>query len=680
LPESINFGPVAIGMSITRSYKCTNSAIVRPDVQPQVLYVTDVSTTDPTRFTAEIRGGINHQGYYPGDEFTVDVTYTPQTESFDLAKVIIQNNSTATPSHETDVSGSGRDLPPCVFDLSPENLRFGVVAPGGQRTLTAYVVNQSETHECIVSNLRLGDDTHPAFSMEPVESAIIPPKPANADPDEMTSDHRFPIHVTFAPTEIGAYSGSVEFYISDPANPVQSISLSGLGQKPCLDIDPQEVDFGAAPPDCAGREVFISVANTCASPLTIESVSIDNDAFPQFIRRTVPKLPRELKPGDRMEFSAYFRPDGTGEFKGHVEILVTQEENGNLVDSFYPVPMRGEGKHDAIQTDSYTQKDRPKVDVLWVIDNSGSMGWAQNLLATQIPTFMSFAIEQNVDFHIGVTTTGVAYRTGSGCPGGFNGNEDGRLFPHPSLGRPRILKSTMPRDQLMSVFAQNVMVGTCHGSEAVYEAARRALSDPWINTPEADGGNQGFLRRDASLSIIGLTDENDVDSLWEGNASADKSVTRYVDFFRSLKPSRMKDSIKVHMISGGMTSCSGAMACPRCVEGTQLTNGIWVEICKPIGDPSWDDAFLQMSEGAFGFDTAFGLRGQPADVTNDGIVDHNDIEVRVAGRIREAITHTGARVWHYNPESNSVNFSPLYVPGANQVIEVTYKVACIQYD
>ncbi|HLU31754.1 MAG TPA: choice-of-anchor D domain-containing protein, partial [Acidimicrobiia bacterium] len=680
VPDRIDFGPVALGMSVTRSYKCTNSAIERPDVPAQVLYVNGVTTTDPARFEASVRGEIDNQGYYPGDEFIVDVTYTPQTESFDVADVIIDNTSSANSRHETPVSGTGRDLPPCVFDIGPGSLRFGPVAPGGQRTLTAYVINQSETHECLINDLRLSDDSHPAFSVEPIEWATIPPKPVDdGDPDNMTNDHRFPIEVTFAPTELGSFTGEVVFYISDPADPVQTIPVSGLGQKPCLDIDPQEVDFGAAPPDCAGREVFISVTNSCAQTITIEDVVFDYDNFPQFVRYSMPKLPREVKPGDRMEFSTYFRPDGTGLFQGHVEIVATQEEDGGPVEVVYPVRMMGEGKHDAIQTDSYTQKDRPKVDVLWVIDNSGSMGWAQTLLSTQIPTFMSFAIEQNVDFHIGVTTTGVAYATSSGCPGGFNGNEDGRLFPHPSLGRPRILKSTMPRDQLLDTFAQNVMVGTCHASEAVYEAARRALSDPWINTPEADGGNQGFLRRDASLSIIGLTDENDVDSRWEGDASADKSVTRYVDFFRSLKPSRMKDSVKVHMISGGMTSCSGAMACPRCVEGTELTNGVWIEICKPVGDPSWDDAFLEMSEGAFGFDTAFGLRGQPADVNGDGVIDQHDLEVRVGGRIREATTHTGARVWHYNPESNSINFSPLYVPGSNQVIEVTYRVACVQY-
>src|SRR5690606_3313563 len=181
---------------------CTNSAIERPDVPAQVLYVSGVTTTDPARFEASVRGEIDNQGYYPGDEFIVDVTYTPQTESFDVADVIIDNTSSANSRHETPVSGTGRDLPPCVFDIGPGSLRFGPVAPGGQRTLTAYVINQSETHECLINDLRLSDDSHPAFSVEPIEWATIPPKPVDdGDPDNMTNDHRFPIEVTFAPTE-----------------------------------------------------------------------------------------------------------------------------------------------------------------------------------------------------------------------------------------------------------------------------------------------------------------------------------------------------------------------------------------------------------------------------------------------------------------------------------------------
>ncbi|HLV59818.1 MAG TPA: hypothetical protein VKY51_00285, partial [Fredinandcohnia sp.] len=65
-------------------------------------------------------------------------------------------------------------------------------------------------------------------------------------------------------------------------------------------------------------------------------------------------------------------------------------------------------------------------------------------------------------------------------------------------------------------------------------------------------------------------------------------------------------------------------------------------------------------------------RGEPA--------DPNAIEVRVNGRLRERYTPNGALVWYYNPDNNTVAFTPLYIPGPSQVIEVTYEVACKEYD
>ena len=684
VPSQINFGPVPLSMSLTRSYTCTNTAA---DREPkQVLYVMGITSSDPARFHAEIRGGVNENGYLPGESFVVDVTYTPQDVGIDQATITIENNSTATPEHETVVIGTGRDVPPCVFEITPSELRFGVVNPnGGKRTLTAYVVNQSTTHECYIYNPQLSEDSSPAFVLEnePVEFVMLPPRqPDPENPDISTQEHRYPITVSFAPTALGTFTGSVVFGISDPANPTQVIRLTGLGQKPCLKIEPEELNFGVVPPNCATTDLPITVTNVCSETITVNGVNFFHDAFPQFYEGWMPLFPLEVEPGDGFYFTILFRPDGTGFFEGHVELDGEYiDENGEAHPAVYPIRLLGEGRHDAIQTDSWTQADHSKVDVLWVIDNSGSMYEEQVLLSQQIPNFMSFAIEQKIDFHIGVTTTGVSYFpvNSTSCPTGFIGDEDGRLVPHPSLGRPRILTSKMPRQQLMEVFAQNVMVGTCHASEAVYEAARRALFER-ANEPYEQGGNKGFLRRDAALSIIGMTDEPDPDTRWMGNASEDRSVERYVKEFRSLKPRRGDDKrVKVHMISGGMTGCSIAEACPRCIEGVELTGGVWIDICTdPNDDAAWSDAFLRMSEGAFGFESAFRLTSEPADINGDGIVDHNDLEVRVGGRPQPARTSTGAIVWQYNPASQTLNFMPLYIPGPNQVIEVTYKVACRQ--
>src|SRR5690606_1920004 len=130
--------------------------------------------------------------------------------------------------------------------------------------------------------------------------------------------------------------------------------------------------------------------------------------------------PQELPVGDQIDFNVYFNPDDVGDFEGAVTVLVSARVGDDEVEELeYQIPVQGRGQHDAIQTDSYTQAERPKVDVLWVIDNSGSMNEEQNLLKNKIPLFMKFAIEQNIDFHLGVTTTGLT--TSGSCPGGFNG-------------------------------------------------------------------------------------------------------------------------------------------------------------------------------------------------------------------------------------------------------------------
>ena len=44
---------------------------------------------------------------------------------------------------------------------------------------------------------------------------------------------------------------------------------------------------------------------------------------------------------------------------------------------------------------------------MFVVDNSGSMGWAQSELASNFSTFIESAETMDVDFHVGVIATEV---------------------------------------------------------------------------------------------------------------------------------------------------------------------------------------------------------------------------------------------------------------------------------
>src|SRR5690606_10339321 len=89
------------------------------------------------------------------------------------------------------------------------------------------------------------------------------------------------------------------------------------------------------------------------------------------------------------------------------------------------VPLMGQGTYDDEQTDIFTQVSGQKVDVLFVVDNSGSMSDEQNSLSTNFGSFLTGANQWNTDYQVGVVTTdmeGEDMPCGSGNPGHLVGD------------------------------------------------------------------------------------------------------------------------------------------------------------------------------------------------------------------------------------------------------------------
>ncbi len=150
-----------------------------------------------------------------------------------------------------------------------------------------------------------------------------------------------------------------------------------------------------------------------------------------------------------------------------------------------------------------------KMDILFVIDDSGSMGEEQSNLATNFPLFVevlnSFTSSAGtpIDYHLGVTTTSVTKSwTIAGVIPDDQDGPDGALINN---------GCTMPRKWLeredtdvpgtFSCVAQ--AVGGAN-EEMPLEAIRLA-----ITARIDDSANQGFFREDALLAIVVLTDEDD---------------------------------------------------------------------------------------------------------------------------------------------------------------------------
>lgn len=164
-------------------------------------------------------------------------------------------------------------------------------------------------------------------------------------------------------------------------------------------------------------------------------------------------------------------------------------------------------------------------DILFVIDNSGSMQEEQAKVVANLEIFVNTLLQGPVhnDFQIGVVTTGVTMHYRAFCDPEAEPNfteypdQSGRLQQGKDLDGVvldpldrKILKS-MDAD-LGDAFKKLVVQGTKGpGQEMGLEAAWLAVTKPLvdISTTADPPGNKGFLRKGSRLLVIIVSDEDD---------------------------------------------------------------------------------------------------------------------------------------------------------------------------
>lgn len=238
-----------------------------------------------------------------------------------------------------------------------------------------------------------------------------------------------------------------------------------------------------------------------------------------------------------------------------------------------------------------------KMDLVFVVDNSGSMAEEQGNLASNFPQFATllnaYMVEGDLplDYRVAITTTGRDVMYTEVIPAFPPFPE--QSIPLSEEGDDGAFRQTcsMPRkwlertDQNMeSTFSCAANVGTNGpGMEMPLYASELALS-----ARIADGTNAGFLREDALLAIVYLTDEDDC-SRHDNNFThrADEPCTteppsQWVTFFDELTGDRGRWATAV---IAGPTDCSSefgdAVAANRLLEFVNLTgeNAVFASIC-----------------------------------------------------------------------------------------------------
>lgn len=287
-----------------------------------------------------------------------------------------------------------------------------------------------------------------------------------------------------------------------------------------------------------------------------------------------------------------------------------------------------------IQVDRLQQSEGT-VDILWVIDDSGSMANQRQTLAGNFQRFFDRLVELHVNFQIGVISV--------------NSNDFGFL-----RGSTKIIRNTTPNPG--AVFIANT---TFPPSRARWEQGLRmmqvALSPPVVNNQ-----NAGFVRPEAALAVIAVSDEDDA-SLGD--------PAHFARFLRGAKGKGNENLVTFSVIAGttpngcyppGEQVYFGGLADPafRYSEVANQTNGIIGSIC----DTSFELTLIRIAEALNTLRRIFPLSVNP---------DPGTISVMVNGLPVPRDPFIG---WQYQADTRTVTFFGTYVPPPGADIQIQYAV------
>lgn len=243
-----------------------------------------------------------------------------------------------------------------------------------------------------------------------------------------------------------------------------------------------------------------------------------------------------------------------------------------------------------------------QVDVLFVIDNSGSMADEQKNMADRINTFMNRL--GGLDWRMGIVTTDFASST--------IGNGKLLKYPNGSYYITSSLSLATAKDQFGKTI-QRKEKGDANeqGIRATYRAIERAM-----NPKETiDQQHKNFFRKQAALAVVVISDENET-----GTAAVNKGA----NLVKLVQDSFGKEKMfKFHsiVVRPNDTKCYKASIDHRYgtayAELTALTGGILGDICAA----DYGNQLSVIGQDLANTKNTFKLLCVPKDINNDGIPD-----------------------------------------------------------
>lgn len=297
-----------------------------------------------------------------------------------------------------------------------------------------------------------------------------------------------------------------------------------------------------------------------------------------------------------------------------------------------------------------------KLDVLFVVDNSGSMSSSQAALAANFPSFIDYFKNKGYDFKIAVTTTDAFYGYQFLATPCSLCNTEQTRFRSGTDPKIYVLDSNTP--SLESVFAANVNVGTAgSGDERAFSSFEAALTSPH---------NTGFHRTDAYLSIIIVSDEEDFshDNMTLNESYSQPTlhtVDSYKSFLEVFTGGAATTDFSVSTISILDSTCRDSLGAGRKIgtrymELADLTGGSKNSLCN-----TFDLVLNNISASiASQLVAQFFLTRTPI---------LSSIRVMIDGVL---ISEDSVNGWSYDAATNSITIQGAVTPQAGAIVTINF--------
>jgi hypothetical protein len=569
-PSPLEFGEVAVGAPARRRVWLINDGFV-PVTVAEILGTSDGADVDVSPRSLVVA---------PGQRAAVWVTLTARAAGRVEGQLEIQSDDSTLANLVTALGATAVDLPPCAALVGPTELDFGEVEQG--RSLgRALEIENLGAADCLITSVELESADGTFRLLEPLTTS------RRLAPGRVTT---VPIDVW--PTAAQGFAGRVTVGLSSSVAPLVEIPLRAAGAQGLPLLSPTELDFGAAPLGCMTMERTATLYNDGVLPLTVTSLGLEPPDRGVFTVATSVPLPATLPPGTSLTITGTFRLTGPSAYATAARLVATR--GGQPYSLVLPLSARVDAA--GVSVERPTQRERPMLDILYVMDNSCGMGGVNRVVSSAVEAFVAEATTAQADYQLGVVTMDL------------DTPRAGQLEPVMGPSAQRVTPAQVDPAAALRALITGANSEEGSAAEQGLGAFVRALS-----APLAYGWNLGLLRPEAELAVIVVSDEDD---------SSSGSTDYYLDALRALKGSRTPHRVQLSAVvgdagAGCMGPVSAAAAGTRYIELARRSGGSFHSICAA----DWAGTLGELGLATFGPKATFALRGVPQPATLSVSVD-----------------------------------------------------------